>query len=144
MSTHELTINRSVNAPRSEVFKAFTDKKELEKWFCPEGMTVTINKLELKEGGTYKLTMKDNKTGAEHIAEGTYKEVSDPEKLVFTWQWTTPGMGGDETLVTVLLKENGGGTDLTFTHGGFAEAKQKDMHNQGWTSAFNQFDKLFG
>jgi uncharacterized protein YndB with AHSA1/START domain len=50
--------------------------------------------------------------GRELGMQGVYRQVSRPDRLVFTETW-----GGDwpETLNTVLLAEEGGRTRLTYT-----------------------------
>ena len=137
-----LVITTSIAAPREAVFKAFTEKSELEKWFCPEGMTATMDELAPKEGGTFQVTMK-GEDGGTHTARGTYKEVTPPEKLSFTWAWVTEESDKEEeTLVEVVLTEEGDGTIVHFTHSGFDTKESRDMHQQGWESALKKLPAL--
>ena len=48
--------------------------------------------------------------------------------------WEEDGTPGHETLVTINFVEKDGGTEILFTHEGFENGEQRDMHNQGWTS----------
>ncbi|MBI4093368.1 SRPBCC domain-containing protein, partial [Candidatus Kaiserbacteria bacterium] len=61
-----------------------------------------------------------------------------------TWQWQNGDTWGSETLVTVDFKPVGDKTEMTMTHSGFADEKQKEMHNQGWSSSFNKLEKILG
>lgn len=53
--------------------------------------------------------------GKDYWAQGVYREVLEPERLVFTWAWENPkGNPGRETLVTVRLAKHGAKTKLAF------------------------------
>jgi len=145
MNTHKLEITRQIKADPARVYKAFTNKSELEQWFCPEGMTRVMEALELKVGGAIQVTMKSDEDGSTHTARGVFKEIVENEKLVFTWECVVDGKGdGEETLITVTFEEKDGGTALSFIHSEFVDEKTRDMHNHGWESAFNRFDKVVG
>ena len=80
--------------------------------------------------------------GDTHPLRGVFKTVQPPTKLVFTWQWQHGEKWGAETLVAVEFKAVGDKTEMTMTHEGFADEKEKEMHNQGWSSSFNKLEKL--
>ncbi|WP_368855368.1 SRPBCC domain-containing protein, partial [Enterobacter hormaechei] len=59
-----------------------------------------------------------------------------PERLVFTWAWrSTPER---ESLVTVTLSPDGGGTLLTLTHAQFFDEEACDRHRRGWSEALDR------
>jgi uncharacterized protein YndB with AHSA1/START domain len=47
-----------------------------------------------------------------------------------------------QTLVTVELTEQQGGTLVELTHEGFADATICERHNQGWNASFDVLEKL--
>ena len=63
---------------------------------------------------------------------GVYREIAEPGLLIFTWSWEAGGFKGADTLVTVTLSEQDGGTELTLRHEAFAEVEARDLHGQGW------------
>ena len=66
---------------------------------------------------------------------GRFREVSAPERLVFTWQWQTePLDAAGESLVTVEFIDRGESTEVRLTHEGFPAAEVRDNHEEGWTS----------
>lgn len=106
------------------VFKALTEKKELEKWFVQEA------NIDLRPGGNIETNWAPGM--GEH---GKIKEVKPSELFSFTWegQFTpTP-----TTLTFVLTKEKEG-TLLTFTHSDIGEGKgweaytNMDAEGKGW------------
>ena len=50
-TTFSLTINRTINAPREEVFEAWTDPERLRRWWgVAEGWTTVIAEVDLRVG----------------------------------------------------------------------------------------------
>jgi uncharacterized protein YndB with AHSA1/START domain len=84
-----------------------------------------------------------NDAGEEYYLRGVFREVSPPERLVFTMAWQEGEMKGLETLVTVEFHDRGGATELVLTHEGFPAEAAREAHNQGWTSSFNCLDGIF-
>lgn len=141
-----LTITHTFDASPEEVFKAWTDSKRLAEWYGPEGFENEIHEFDAREGGAYRLTMLGPK-GERHTLRGKFITVQSPKRLVVSWQWEPEEKGapiGRETVVSVDFKEVAGKTEMTMTHAGFADEKEKEMHNQGWSSSFNKLEKMFG
>lgn len=77
----EIVLTRVFNAPRDLVWKAFTERDRLAKWWGLKGMTTQIRELDLRPGGTflYVLRMAD---GREMLGKWVYREIVAPELLV--------------------------------------------------------------
>jgi uncharacterized protein YndB with AHSA1/START domain len=79
----EVFISRIVDAPREQVFQAWTDPEELEKWFAPKGCTIHFSQIDIREGGTFHSVVK-NPAYKDCWCKGTYLEIVEPERIVFT------------------------------------------------------------
>ncbi|MBI2610339.1 SRPBCC domain-containing protein [Candidatus Kaiserbacteria bacterium] len=143
MADVRLTITRTFDAKPEEVFEAWIDPKMVAQWYGPEGFTNEIHEFDAREGGVYHLTMK-GPNGETHPLRGVFKTIQRPTKLVLTWQWQNGEAWGTETIVTVEFKAMGNKTEMTMMHSGFADEKQKEMHDQGWSSSFGKLDKVVG
>ena len=132
-----LRLNRRFAAPRERVFRAFTDVAELQKWWGPEGFACPVAELDARPGGKFRLEM-HSPTGGIHVVFGEYREVNEPERLVYTFAWEDSD--GPETLVTLDFVDHGAETELTLTHSLFADREARDNHNQGWASSFNDLE----
>src|SRR6187431_2297784 len=113
MRTAEITGPEIVNsrlfaAPRARVFEAFTDPKQVVKWWGPTGFTNTIQKFDLRAGGDWHLTM-IAPDGAEYPNESMFVEVTRPERIV--WEHLRPV---HRFLMTMLYEEEDDGTRLTW------------------------------
>lgn len=137
-----LRITRTFPAPREEVFRAWTERKALERWFAPSDEFATkVPILEVRPGGRYRVEM--HKGDVVHVAVGQYREVRPPEKLVFTWRWETdPDRGEEDTIVTVEFVDRGRSTELVFTHEKFPNAATRDDHGKGWSGALDQLGRF--
>src|SRR5579875_872573 len=80
----ELMINRTINAPRERVFRAWTEAAELDRWFFPDPEIVTKSTVDLRVGGAYRIEM-HRKDGHVFGAHGVYREINRPGRIVFTW-----------------------------------------------------------
>jgi len=138
----DLTIRRSFDAPRTLVFKAWTEPQHLAQWSCPRGFTLTDNRGDLHVGGAFSATMRSPE-GTDHRLQGVYREIVPPERLVFTHGWLEPsGVPGPQTLVTVTLEERNGRTEMTFQQGIFESEASRDGHREGWNSCFELLAQL--
>jgi uncharacterized protein YndB with AHSA1/START domain len=130
-----LTIKRRFNASPEKVFAAWTDPEKVKHWMGPAAVEVISAESDPRTGGRYRWLMK-TPDGEQHDVSGVYREVVANEKLVFTWAWkSTPER---ESLVTITLKKDGGGTLLTLMHEQFFDQDARDRHNQGWTGSLDK------
>jgi uncharacterized protein YndB with AHSA1/START domain len=132
-----LVITRIFDAPRSLVFNAWTDPEHLVHWLGPQGFTGTIVKMDVRPGGAYRFHMRSPE-GTDHWRRGVYREIVEPERLVFTSAWEdAEGKPGHETLVTVTFADLGGKTKLTLRQAVFELVTSRDAHQGGWNSSLD-------
>ena len=133
-----LTFKRRLNAAPEKVYAAWTDPKKIVKWFGPEQIETMSAQADARVGGRFRIVMRSS-DGEEHDVGGVYREVVPNEKLVFTWAWrSTPER---ESLVTVLIKPDGGGSLLTLTHEQFFHETARDHHKSGWIGCLNKLER---
>ena len=140
-----LVIVREFNAPRTLVFRAWTDPRQVAAWWGPDDFTITSCTMDVRPGGAWRICMR-GPDGVDHWHRGVFREVVEPERLVFTHAWEeSNGMPGDETLVTVHFADRGRGTLLTFQQALFESVTARDEHRGGWSECFDHLaDHLAG
>jgi uncharacterized protein YndB with AHSA1/START domain len=138
-----LKLEREFKAKPDKVFAAWIEPEQIAKWFGPEGMTIPRKEIDARVGGKWLTTMR-GPDGVDRTVSGVYREVDRPRRLVFTWAWHNDGKRGHETEVTVDFRAKGSGTLMTLTQRTFAESKDRDMHQMGWSSSFNDLAKFLG
>jgi uncharacterized protein YndB with AHSA1/START domain len=135
----ELVIARVIDAPRSLVFKAWTQPEQVARWWGPKGFTTTFCDMDIRPGGKFRFCMR-SPTGSDHWKRGVYREIVAPERIVFTFAWEdAAGNLGHELLTTVTFAEQGRKTKLTLHQAVFETVEGCDDHRRGWTSCLERF-----
>jgi uncharacterized protein YndB with AHSA1/START domain len=134
----EFVITRVLDAPRRLVFKAWTAPERLVRWWGPRGFTTPSCTMDVRPGGAFRFLMRSPE-GTDHRLQGVYREIVEPERLVFTWAWEdAEGSLGHETLVTATFADLGGRTKLTLHQAGFESVTARDAHQGGWTECLER------
>jgi uncharacterized protein YndB with AHSA1/START domain len=136
-----LTLERRFDAAPERVFQAWTDPAHISRWWGPGDSEVLEAATDLRVGGRFHVAFRGG-DGERHDVSGIYREVEANRKLVFTWAWRT--LPERESLVTVLVRPEGGGTRLTLIHEQFFDEAARDRHEFGWNSALDKLQRLFG
>jgi uncharacterized protein YndB with AHSA1/START domain len=134
-----LVITRTFDAPRSLVFKAWTETEHLVHWWGPQGFTSTIIANDVRPGGAYRIHMRGPE-GDDHWSQGVYCEVVESERLILAGAWTDADgkPTSPETLLTVTFEEHQGMTKLTLHQAVFESVTARDAHRGGWTSSLER------
>ncbi len=53
----EVVIARVIDAPREDVFDAWTDPEQLTAWFGPKGLAIETHEIDVRAGGVWRFDM---------------------------------------------------------------------------------------
>jgi len=150
----ELVVARSFNAPREQVWEAFTDPAMVKRWWGPKGFTAPVIESEPKAGGRYLYCMRSPE-GKDYWSAGWFKEFSPPERLVAIDSFadregnivpaSTYGLSGDwplETEMTITFEEEDGGTRLTMRERDVPGGPDRDASIQGWNESMDKLAEV--
>jgi uncharacterized protein YndB with AHSA1/START domain len=146
---HELKMTRVFDAPRELVWKAWTDAEQAREWGGPRGFVAMDVKHDVRPGGKWSARLHSDgfDTGDGVLREldlwqgGEYREVVEPERLVFTFHWdAASGLGDHDTVITITLEEQDGKTRMNFHQAFFVREEDRDGHMRGWGSSFDRLD----
>jgi uncharacterized protein YndB with AHSA1/START domain len=128
--------SRLFHAPRSVVFRAFSDPAVLAGWWGPEGFTNSFHEFDFRPGGAWRFRMR-GPDGSEFEMEKRFVEVAPPERI--TLQHLGPI---HRFLMTITLAEQDGGTRVSWRMEFESAAELKDI--RGFLLEANQqnFDRL--
>lgn len=136
-----LTLSRRIRARPEKVYAAWTQAEQMIQWFGPATVKPGTLRAEtdVRVGGRYRICF-ENDTGEYFEVGGVYREVVPNERLVFSWAWhSTPER---ESVVTVQLKPEEGGTLLVFNHAQFFDETARDNHQRGWNELLAKLERL--
>ena len=135
----ELVVSRLIDAPPALVFRAWTQPEHIARWWGPQGFTTIYCDMDIRIGGRYRFGMRSPE-GTEHWKVGVFREIVEPERVVFTFAWeASDGTPGHELLTTVTFTEQDGQTLLTLRQAVFETTDGRDDHGRGWTSCLERF-----
>jgi uncharacterized protein YndB with AHSA1/START domain len=137
-----LVIERVFKTSPEKVFKAWTDPAILVRWWGPEGFETPNCDLDVRPGGAWRSTMV-SPDGKPHTVSGVYREISPPQRLVMTWGWENDGKRGHETEVELTFEPVATGTRMRLVQRVFETVESRNGHEEGWTSSFNDLERLF-
>ena len=147
-SERELVLCRIINAPRHQVYRAWTDPVLLKKWFAPAPFTVPVAELDVRAGGGSFIVMRDPH-GTDYPNRGVYLEVVPNQRLVFTDAYTTAWEPAEKPFFTgVLTFEEAGEGKTKYTaralHWTLADrdAHEKMGFHEGWGICTEQLEAL--
>ena len=80
----EYVFMRVIAAPRTLVFKAWINPKQLAQWCGSHIMTCHVCEVDLRPGGWYRLVMR-SPDGVDYRLAGIYREIVQPELIVGTF-----------------------------------------------------------
>jgi uncharacterized protein YndB with AHSA1/START domain len=82
----EVRIEREFDAPRELVWEAYTDPQLMCEWLGPRRLTMTVQEMDLRTGGSYRYTHRDDE-GGEFVFFGEFLEVEPPRLIVQTFDF---------------------------------------------------------
>lgn len=140
---HACTLTRAIAGSPSEVYEAFTCAEILARWFAPSYEVTLSVECAAIPGGAYRVQMHDQ-DGNTHPVCGSYKTTNPPYSLAFTWQWEAEAFADiGETLVSVEIDEEEGGSRVTVKHEGFPSEEVARQHHAGWMGTLGRLAHLF-
>ncbi|HEX5050289.1 MAG TPA: SRPBCC family protein [Planctomycetota bacterium] len=158
LAVEPFAMRRVVGAPRELVYRVWTEREHLAKWFGPPGCTLGATSLDLRPGGVFHYCMRF--PGApDSWGKWVFREITPPERLVFVvsfadergasirapWDATWPL----EMLATVTFEPHAGigkGTVITLQSSAHDASPMEqrtfdDGHGsmtQGWAGTFDR------
>ncbi|MEX2530017.1 MAG: SRPBCC domain-containing protein [Gemmatimonadota bacterium] len=139
--THDLRMERRLEAPVERVWEALTARDWIPRWYGPgNDFEIEVLEWECRVGGGYRVAMH---AGEEtHTCYGTFRTVEPRRRVAYTWAWE--GQPPMDTLVTFQIQPDGDSTQLIFTHEGFPAEEAREQHQQGWTGSLEQLAAAVG
>lgn len=137
-----LSIIRVFDAPRTLVWEAWTKAEHALHWWGPKHHPATEITWDARVGGRWRNCLQSVETGEALWHGGVFREVVEPERLVFTFAWEEPGERGLETVVTITFAEERGKTRMVMHQVPFQSGNERDGHDEGWNSTFDRLQEF--
>ena len=133
-SDRELRVERIFDAPRDEVWQAYTDPELVAQWWG-RGNKLVIERLEVERGGHWRFV--EHSDHGVHGFEGRFREVTPPERLVQTFEWD--GMPGYVIINSTTFEDLGDRRTRIVATSLFHTTEERDgMLNSGMEQGMNE------
>jgi uncharacterized protein YndB with AHSA1/START domain len=138
----DLVFERTFDAPRERVWKAFTDPDQIPRWWGKHGTTTVVEEMDVRPGGRWRYI--SHAADRDDVAfYGEYLEVDPPRRFRWTFMFDVEGvgpMGGPETY---LFEEVDGKTKVTSVgHMGSVEVLEGALSTGMVAGALETWDRL--
>jgi len=150
-SDREVKVTRSFRAPRTLVYRAFTEPQLVRQWMLgPPGWSMPVCDMDVRVGGLYRWRWRSDQDGNEFGFAGTFREVQPPSRLVHTEAYDPGTVGGgypgEDAIVTTTLAEDDGVTTVTalidFGSKEARDAAVKTGMTDGMEQSYQLLDRL--
>ncbi|MEI8133933.1 MAG: SRPBCC domain-containing protein [bacterium] len=149
--------SRTVNAPLDLVWKVWTEKDHLMKWFSPAGSTVVYNIMDFRPGGFMHYCLK-TEDGTEMWGKSIYREIHPKTNVVWITTFSDKDGGlqthpfaptwPKEMLTAMTLTAEGEKTKVTIQWDPINATEEeiatfdstRGGMNQGWSGTFGQLE----
>lgn len=141
MSSNSVRLHRVIRTTPDRIYRAFLDPDAMAKWLPPYGFTCTVDHLDAKVGGTFRMAFKNFTTGNGHSFGGEYRELVPNERISYSDKFDDPNLPG-EMVTTVTLKAVSCGTDFSVVQEGIPAMIPVEMCYLGWQESLEQLVRL--
>ena len=141
MSERTVRLHRVLRTSPAKVYRAFTEPGAMARWLPPYGFTCTVHHMDVRVGGTFRMSFHSFSSGQGHSFGGEYLELVPDERIRYTDRFDDPKLPG-VLEVTVLLKPVLCGTELSIVQSGIPDAIPLEMCYLGWQESLAQLATL--
>jgi uncharacterized protein YndB with AHSA1/START domain len=137
-----LVVRRTLAAPASAVFRAWTDPAFVSQWSWGSEHETLGLQMDVRVNGAWKHEIKNRNTGDRWSFDGVYQEIVPDRRLVHTFFWRSDkGIEEGPSLVEIEFTKKGEDqTEVVITHRRLSPSS-KDGTQSGWNDCLNEIEK---
>ncbi len=141
MATGTVRLHRILRASPAKVYRAFLEPDAVARWLPPNGFTCTVEKLDAKVGGVFRMAFRNFTTGSSQPFGGKYLELVANERLRYTDRFDDPGLPG-EMITTIVLRAVAPGCEMEVVQEGIPEQIPVEFCYLGWQESLAHLARL--
>lgn len=141
MTKNTVSLHRVLQASPEKVFRAFSDPAAHSTWLPPYGFVCTIQEMDFKVGGRFKMTFINFSTGNSHSFGGEYLAIEPDAFIKYSDKFDDPNLPGEMT-TSIWLKKVSCGTELKIVQEGIPDLIPVEMCYLGWQESLDKMKRL--
>ena len=141
MKKNAVSLHRVILASPEKVFRAFSDPVAHATWLPPYGFLCTIQEMDFRVGGRFKMTFTNFSTGNSHSFGGEYLEIEPDTSIKYSDTFDDPNLPG-QMITTISLNRVSCGTELNVLQENIPDEIPLEMCYLGWQDTLEKLKKL--
>ncbi|ANG63227.1 polyketide cyclase [Marinobacterium aestuarii] len=141
MTTGTVRLHRVLRAKPEKIYRAFLNADAIARWLPPYGFVCKVQHMDVRVGGSFKMSFENFSTGQEHAFGGDYLELVPGELIRYTDTFDDPNLPG-EMQVRVSLQPVSCGTEVHIVQEGIPAMIPLEMCYLGWQESLAQLANL--
>ncbi len=141
MTNNSVSLHRVLTASPEKVYRAFTDANAMTAWLPPYGFLCVVHNMDVKVGGTFRMSFINFTTGNGHSFGGEYLDLKPNEFIRYTDKFDDPNLTGLMT-TSVWLKKVLCGTEIKILQENIPAVIPAEMCYLGWQESLEKLKKL--
>lgn len=134
-------LHRVLASTPDKIWRAFTQADAFARWIPPNGFTAHVYEMNVKVGGSYRMSFTNFTTGGEMFFGGKYLELRPNECIAYTAQFDDPNLPGEMT-TRVTIKPVSVGVEFSFTQSGIPAMITLESCYLGWQESLRNLARL--
>lgn len=141
MAENSVSLHRILKTSPQKIFRAFTEPNAMAAWLPPYGFTCTVHQMDVKVGGSFRMSFQNFSTGNGHSFGGQYLEIRPDEMIRYSDTFDDPNLPG-EMITTVWLKKVMVGTEIKIVQENIPAMIPVEMCYLGWQESLEKMAHL--
>ena len=141
MADNSVSLHRVLTAAPEKVYRAFTDANAMASWIPPYGFLCVVHSMDVKVGGTFRMSFINFTTGNGHSFGGEYLDLKPNEFIKYTDKFEDPNLPG-EMITSVRKKKVSCGTEIKILQENIPAMIPVEMCYLGWQESLEKLKKL--
>ena len=134
-------LHRVLRAPAEKIYRAFLEADAMAQWIPPNGYIAKVHHMDVKVGGTFRMSFTNFGNGQTHSFGGEYLELVPHQRIRYTDKFDDPNLPG-VIEVTVVLKTVSVGTELNIVQEGIPDVIPVEACYLGWQQSLAHLASL--
>ncbi|MDN2579574.1 SRPBCC domain-containing protein [Aquibium sp. ELW1220] len=138
MNELELTVKRTIAAPREKIFEAWLTPAKLAMFMrtARDGLAAPRVETDAVKGGKFLIVMATVDREVPHT--GTYLEIDPHSRIAFTWE--SPHSPEGSVVTLDLAEPTPGMTEITLHQVKFHSEGSRRGHEEGWSAILDHVE----
>jgi uncharacterized protein YndB with AHSA1/START domain len=141
MTGNTVQLHRVFKAPPERIYRAFLTASAFCKWLPPNGFYATVEHMDARVGGTFRMSFTSMSEGFTHNFGGEYLELEPNARIRYTDKFDDPSMP-NVMQVTITLTPVACGTELHALQENIPSQIPVEMCYLGWQDSMNNLAQL--